>query len=360
MANKIIPGIAILFFLTFCTRTGDPPENIFFENMNSPVKVSFRMKDHNIWGASVIQAEDGKYYMFASRWPKKLTMRAWATNSEIVLASADKPEGPYKFRQVVFPPRGPRYFDGMMTHNPSIHYHNGKYVLFYLGLTYDFERPVDTVPTREMYERAWNNKRIGVAVSESVHGPWKRLKDPLLEPREDHWDAAIISNPAPVIHDDGSVFLIYKSAPCGYPERNTHYAMYFGAAGADHYLGPYERISENNRVTLENVSADVEDPCVWYDGEYYQMLAKCMDESVTGEKGTGFFAYSRDGIYWQLPERPASYSMTLRWADGSTVKMKRMERAQVFLQNGKPSHVFYACIDPDGEIYNIVKPFKTP
>jgi len=207
-------------------------------------------------------------------------------------------------------------------------------------------------------EKAWNNKRIGVAVSESIEGPWERTDIPILEPRPGKWDAAITSNPAPVIHEDGSVLLIYKSAPYGYPKRNTHYAMHFGAARAKHYLGPYSRVSEDNMITIAGVQADVEDPYIWHDGVSYRMLAKSMDASVTGEEGAGFFAYSHDGINWQLTENPAAYSKTIVLEGGAEKKMKRLERPQVLLQNGAPTHVFFASIHPGGDIFNIVRPLN--
>lgn len=155
----------------------------------------------------------------------------------------------------------------MMTHNPNIHYHDGKYVLYYIGVTYDFKRPEDTIPTREMYEEAWNTKRIGVAVSASPLGPFKRMDEPVMTPWPDHWDAAIISNPAAYIHQDGCALLVYKSAPVPYPERNQNRKLQFGVARADHYTGPYERVGEKNRIAFTPIDTDVEDPYIWNDDD---------------------------------------------------------------------------------------------
>jgi hypothetical protein len=96
---------------------------------------------------------------------------------------------------------------------------------------------------KEVYGQVWNGKRVGVAVADSPQGPWKRLDEPIMQPRPGQWDGAIISNPAPVIHDDGSVLLIYKSAPVTYPARNKNRALHFGVATAPHYLGPYKRMN---------------------------------------------------------------------------------------------------------------------
>lgn len=354
---------SILFFPLLLILLGaiseKKPVNVFNENWApSPANGSFKMENYITWGGSVIRGADGKYYMFASRWPKKLSMSAWVTNSEVVLAISDKPEGPYHFEKVVLPPRGKEYWDGMVTHNPTIRYHKGKYILFYTGENYSFDQPKDSVPTRALYEKAWNNKRVGVAVADSPYGPWKRMDSPVLQPRPGNWDGAIISNPAPVIHEDGSVLLIYKSAPVPYPERNMNRKMEFGVAKADHYLGEYRRVSSNNQISLSPITTDVEDPYVWYDGNKYHMLAKCMNEAITGERGAGFYSTSENGMAWTIAEIPNAYTKELELTDGRTVTMKKLERPQVLFEKGKPTHVFFACTTPENEIFNIARPLR--
>lgn len=355
---KIISLLLVILFLS-TAPVRKYPTNIFNQNWApSPVNGSFKMKDYITWGGSVIKGDDERYYMFASRWPKKLSMSAWVTNSEVVLAISDSPAGPYKFEKVVLPSRGEKYWDGMATHNPTIRFHQGKYILFYTGVTYSFDQPKESVPTRNLYEKAWNNKRIGVAVADSPFGPWKRMDKPVLQPRPGKWDGAITSNPAPVVHDNGSVILIYKSAPVPYPERNKNRKMEFGVVKADHYLGEYKRINKNNHISLKPVSTDVEDPYVWFDGKLYHMLAKCMNEKITGEKGAGFYCTSKNCIEWTIAETPNAYSKTVELSDGRTLEMKKLERPQVLFEKGKPTHVYFACIDDKGEIYNIARPLK--
>ena len=102
----------------------------------------FNQKDYWTWCGSVIKGEDGKYHLFASRWPKKLSFDLyWLTNSEIVHAISDKPEGPYTFSDVVLPPRGEQYWDGKMTHNPAIRKCGDTYLLYYTGTTYKGDMP---------------------------------------------------------------------------------------------------------------------------------------------------------------------------------------------------------------------------
>jgi predicted GH43/DUF377 family glycosyl hydrolase len=352
-------GIALIVLLLVGCKKETEVENIFHNNWGvSPKQGAFRMADWIVWGGSVIKADDGKYYMFASRWPKKLTMSAWVTNSEIVLAVSDEPQGPYTFQKVILPARGAAYWDGLVTHNPNIQYHNGKYILFYTGTTYEFEQPKDSIPNRQMYEEAWNGKRIGIAVADSPLGPFTRMDEPILTPQPDNWDAAITSNPAPFIHDDGSVLLVYKSAPVPYPERNQNRTLQFGVARADHYLGPYERVGENNRIEFTPIDTDVEDPYIWNDGDKYYLLAKCMNDQITGEAQSGFLATSEDGISWEIAENPLAYSKTVEFSDGTKEELKKLERPQVLFEKGRPTHVFFASRNSKDEIFNLVRPLK--
>jgi len=336
------------------------PVNPFKGNLGpAPVGGSFRMKDYIVWGGSVIKEDDGRYYMFATRWPRSGSWRNWVVSSEIVLASSDKAEGPYEFEQVVLPARGPGFWDGMSTLNPSIHRHNGKYILFYTGTTHDLEMLTETI-SRDTYETVWNSKRVGVAVADSLYGPWERMDRPILEPRPGKWDGAITSNPAPVVHEDGSVLLIYKSAPVPYPERNENRALHLGVATAPHILGPYTRMNEGKRLQIERAEdAHVEDPYIWQADGFYHMMAKTFGDNLTGEGDAGLYAFSRDGIRWSLAAEPKAYSRTVLFRDGTRRTYKRAERPFVLLQNGRPAYLFLAVAEPEwADVYNLVIPLN--
>lgn len=99
----------------------------------------FRMKDSWIWCGSVGKGEDGRYHMFASCWSKEVPfLPNWITSCEVVRASADRPEGPYEFEEVVLPARS-GFWDGTMTHNPTLHYHDGTWILYHIGLNIELD-----------------------------------------------------------------------------------------------------------------------------------------------------------------------------------------------------------------------------
>lgn len=307
---------------------------------------TFSLEGHIVWGASVIQHDDGKYYMFASFWPESKGI--WVTHSQVALAIADKPEGPYEFKKVVLPNRDQKYWDGMMTHNPTIRKYKDTYYLFYIGVTFDFER--QQVSNKNEYGIAWDNKRIGVATAKHPEGPWTRYDKPLIEPRAGHWDLVNTSNPAPVIHEDGSVTMFYKSSNIPSPERNTitnkdglpRYIL--GVAHSKNIFGNYERLGEQDGlINVEGKLVSLEDPFVWHDGNLYHMLVKNFD-SVGNAKGMGgIYVWSKDGINWFLPaDDPEAYSLNVTWEEGISTKQERLERPQVYFEDGRPKYLFLA------------------
>jgi len=162
----------------------------------APKQGGYSEPDHWVWCGSVARGEDGRYHMFASRWSKHLPfLPNWMTNSEVVRASADRPEGPYSFEEVVLPPRS-GYWDATMTHNPTIHYHDGTWVLYYIGVRLEVDgsdAPINREATWEEYVRGFSAKRTGIATAPSIKGPWTRADAPIMQPRADAWDKDIIS-----------------------------------------------------------------------------------------------------------------------------------------------------------------------
>jgi hypothetical protein len=301
--------------------------------------------------------------MFASRWPKELPMHpGWLTSSEIVRAVSATPEGPYEFQEVVLPERGAQYWDGRSTHNPHIVKHDGRYLLYYMGSTHPLSGPVGGDGYGLEDPRcivARTNKRVGLAVSSSIFGPWERYDAPILPVRPGKFDSYLTSNPAPYVHTDGSVLLIYKARRY---VGNAYGNMTLGAAWADHYQGPYRVISDD--PLFQGDRFHIEDPFIWKSERGYQLIAKDMEGTLCGEKHGGIHAYSLDGLDWKLSDSPRSYSRQVRWDDGSIQIMGSFERPFLLFQEGKPTHLFAAVADGPGgfqhatRTWNMVIPLK--
>lgn len=342
--QMIAAGIALPALGIPGVSTAAQSEGSFLDKLlPAPVGGGFMMEDYWVWDPSVVKGEDGKYHMFASRWPKSLDFGCWVTNSEIVRAVSDTPAGPYTFAEVVLPARGKSWFDGETTHNPRIARYKNQYLLYYMGTTYDFPRPdkLENVWADGRGHRAWMNKRVGMAVADSVHGPWKRVDKPLITPRPGKWDASITSNPSPVVRPDGSVYLMYKSS-----SKNWDPPLLLGAAMSKNgYKGPYERLSNDPVFAFHSsnkMDNDVEDPFVWWAGDHYELIMKDRFGHICGEEGGGIHAVSKNGVDWKLSDPVKAYSRNIKWSDGTEARMANFERPFLLFENGKPTHLFAA------------------
>jgi len=308
----------------------------------APVKGGFSMDDYWVWDPSVVKGEDGLYHMFASRWSREYGFGNWVTNSEIVRAVSKTPAGPYTFEEVVLPARGNSFFDGCATHNARIVKSGKYYVLYYFGTHYKDPVPklTEDVWSTGLAQKSWMNKRIGMAWSTSVYGPWTRSEKPILEPRAGHWDASITSNPSPVVLPDGSVYLMYKSS-----EKDHHPPLLLGAAKAASFRGPYERLSDQPLFQFHSkgkMDNDVEDPFVWWAKDHYELIMKDRFGHICGEEGGGIHALSKDGIHWNLAKPVKAYSRTVLWDNGTATKQGNFERPFLLFEDGKPTHLFAA------------------
>ena len=309
----------------------------------APKNGGFRDDRYWIWGSSVIKGEDGKYHMFASRWSKDVGFGNWVSNSEVVRAVSDTPLGPYSFQEVVLPVRGPEFFDGMCTHNPRIVKYRDKYLLYHFGTTYDFPMPDKAYPdmSEDNWALAWMNKRIGLAISDSVYGPWERSDKPVIEPRPGHWDASITSNPAPAVDEKtGNILLMYKSSADGLIPP-----LLLGVSMADSPRGEYLRLSEEpvfRFETPDNNYIDVEDPYIWWTGKRYEAIIKDRSGEICGEEGGGVHAWSPDGIQWMLFDKLKAYSRNILWEDGTRTVQNHFERPFLLIEDGQPTHLFAA------------------
>lgn len=364
--NNSVQGALGLSFLPYLSEGARPKSSAFIDRiLPAPKNGGFQDPDYWIWGSSVIKGEDGKYHMFASRWSKEVSFGCWVTNSEVVRAVSNTPVGPYTFQEVVLPIRGKGFFDGLVSHNPRVIKYKDKYLLYYFGTTYNFPVPNAQNPkiNRDKFREAWMNKRIGMAVSDSIHGPWKRMDKPVIEPRPGKWDSSITSNPAPVVNPlTNEILLMYKSSSDG-PQP----PLLLGVSKAKKPAGPYKRLSDEpifRFETKENQDNDVEDPYVWWEKDHYEVIIKDRFGHVCGEEGGGVHGWSKDGVSWQLYKNLKAYSRDVLWDDGTTIHQNHFERPFLLIEGGKPTHLFAATgTGPKAwsfdKTWNMVIPLKT-
>lgn len=214
------------------------------------------------WGGSVIRDDNERYHMYSSVISENCGILHYCSNSFVAHLTASSPEGPFVLSYgnstndgAALAPR-PGEWDNGAIHGVSVYrLPNRSYALFYMGS--EQKKPyVHPNCTAGSGDAAANHtigshagRRIGVAISESLDGPWRRLSTPIFGPDPNAWDNSDVSNPAPIIHPNGSVILLYKG--------NGH-GQHMGLAYAPSIDGPYVRYKGGS------VKPDLpgEDPCV--------------------------------------------------------------------------------------------------
>jgi len=294
---------------------------------------ALEMPDWYVWCNSPIYGPDGKVHMFFSRWPAKRGMGGWINSSEIARAVGDSPEGPFQYVETVLAPRGPGFWDATTCHNPHIQFVDGKYCLFFMG---NSNGKTDT-------------KRIGLAMADSLEGPWRRPDQPLLLPGEaGAWDDHCTTNPAFVKHPNGQYWLYYKSwntedyvtAKDPVIKGNRKY----GLAIAEHLEGPYVKYAGNPVVDFskQGNNKQFEDAYVWRQHNKFRMLAR--DMGVYNQE-VGLYLESDDGKQWEYPLiafLPVRDYVQEPPAPANLKRYGRLERPQLLMRDGKPTHMFCA------------------
>ena len=300
-----------------------------FSKRLKPAGRALELEDYYVWCNSPITGPDGKTHVFFSRWDAAKKMSGWINGSEIAHAIADKPEGPYRVQGTVLQPR-PGYWDATTCHNPFITTFNNKYYLYYMGNA----------------NGKTNTKRIGLAVADTLEGPWKRMDRPLLEPGpEGAWDDHCTTNPVVLRHPDGRYWLYYKSWNTNDYETQTGAVRgnrKYGLAFSDRPEGPFKKYEGNPVVDFSKRgnNAQLEDAFVWHQGSRFYMIARDMGYY---NHEYGIILSSSDGLVWGIPQIAfygADRYIQQPPAPAHLKRYGRFERPQLLIRDGRPTHLF--------------------
>lgn len=354
MKKTIFRLVVLCFCLVLFTDAKGQPEigSLNLAEMFQPVPTSAKFINDTlfIWGGSLVKSEqDGKYHLYYSRWPKELGMSAWVTHSEIAHAVSDSPFGQFEFCDVALPARGREYWDGAVTHNPTIHFFDGKYYLYYMGTT-------GNPDAENQYWEHRNKQRIGVAVADNPNGPWKRFDHPLIDVSKDSTasDALMVSNPSVTQMPDGKYLLVYKAVAKKLPMPMSGPVIHLTAI-AEKPEGPF--VKQHKPIfTAKDEVFPAEDPFVWYDNNCYYAIVKDMKGAFTKAGRSLVLFYSVDGLIWKLARHPLVSKLEIRWENGVVQKVMALERPQLFLENGKPKAILCAVNEKRDHSFNVQIP----
>ncbi|UII75355.1 glycoside hydrolase family protein [Flagellimonas sp. HMM57] len=336
----------------------EPAKEFALEFGAAPSTAVFKDSTYSIWGATLTKGNDGLYHMFYSRWLKSLGS-AWTTHSEIAHAVSESPFGPFEHKDVALPPRGAEYWDGLCTHNPTIHKFGDTYYLYYMGNTGDGINY--STPTKGKLN--WvhrNNQRIGVAVAKDPNGPWERMDVPLVDVGKDSTsiDALCVTNPSVTQGSDGKFLMVYKAVGKKRPGVFGGPVVHC-VATSDSPTGPFKK-HPDPIFTVEGSDFPAEDPSIYYYKGKYRAIVKDVRGDFTGIWNTLACFESENGIDWQLSANPLASKRQIKWEDGEIEEVELLERPQVYMENGEPKLVLCAVKTTTAEGHEDLRNVQIP
>lgn len=305
-----------------------------FEKRLEYVSVAVRQEGWHVWGTSPIIGPNGNVHLFVARWPVSAKFDpGWRTHSHVAHYVSDNPEGPFRFCDVALAGTGGDTWDQCGVHNPAIHKVGKKYVLLYISNTGLEKHPA--------------NQRIGMAIADSLYGPWKKVgKDGMiLAPPTDrrYYNCKAgngVVNPAFLQHPDGRFFLYFKSNDT---RENRRWHSRMGLAIAEKLKGPYVQLPEP--ITGNNLSIEDGYAFVMHDKVYLLTT----DNHGILKRGGGLLWESQDGVRFEnqpvpgfgllkdyIPAKERSLARTHYGRGG------KFERPQVLMIGEEPAYLYLA------------------
>jgi len=313
----------------------------------------FKTEGYYNWCTSMLKGKDGKYHLFYSRWKKEYSFYGWLTHSEIAHAVSNSPSGPWKYKETVLKGRGKGYWDAITVHNPKIKHFDGRYYLYYCSTNlgdrdYTEDELIETARTGYDHPN-WKilrpNQRTGVAVSNSLSGPWRRMDQPLIEPSGPITTLTV--NPAIDRGKDGRYYLIVK----GDKPNETRFIRNQAMAISDSPTGPFEMQS---KPVIDYL--DTEDMSLWYDASREHFYGVFHAHSFIG------MVSSPDGLNWKKASEYVFTPKEIELQDGSILRPDRLERPFIYVEEGEP-RVLCLAVKKGDESYCIFLPiveYSTP
>ena len=317
----------------------------------------FISTDYYNWGSTVIKGDDGRYHMFYERWPhgKRALdddamnyifdgFSGWMKYGEIAYAVSDYLAGPYHYVSTVA--KGdwdPAKWDRYIMENPQIRKFGNYYYLYYISNSFDSGYTNENAKNKELLHWFKYNctQKIGVlkaaSIEDLVNGRYQKSSSYLMAP-DNISTFEVTNNPSVTEGPDGRFYMMYKSRK---PKGGT---MTFWVAVADKPDEPFTTIS---KVFTEPDMA-CEDPVIWYDKKRkrFYAVAKYFSNSkkLAPQFGALVLITSKDGKEWSAAEHTLVSLKELKFNNGRTVQVDRLERPFIVTdKKGKPVALFAAA-----------------
>ena len=251
------------------------------------------------WDGKILKDKNGRYHMFASRWPEQEGHHAWG-RSIAIHAVSNSINGPYV-------DQGPFFTDHESKgHNvTALQLPDGRYAVL-LSET----RPGD------------------VYLSNSLDGPWE-YQGSIQYDREGFTDRSP-SNWSIVARPEGGFLIV------------TRHGLILLSTGS--IMGPYKVQGKTIYPDMPGLEfRTAEDPVLWYSGGRYHIVVNWWSARKA------YHLTSVDGIHdWKLIGLAYDPRVNfIRYTDGTVNCWTKLERPGVYLENGHVTHFTFAVIDSE-------------
>jgi hypothetical protein len=258
------------------------------------------------WDGRIVKAADGKFHLFGSRWAESGGHWSWF-GSEAFHAVSDSVLGPYV-------DLGPPYSD-----------ENGK----------GHNVMASQLPDGRYFILVSETRRPAVIyTANSLDGPWEREGPITTEANGFPVDASeggnLHSNTTLWVRPDGSILGTSRDG-----------VIMLSTNGI---LGPYRVQNTSVYANIPFTSGGTpEDPVLWYSGGQYHMIYSYPLDRVA------YHLTSPDGIndWVNAGEAYRSTQPFIRYEDGTVNIWNKLERPQVYLEDGHVKYFTFAAIDVD-------------
>ncbi|MDB4581554.1 glycoside hydrolase family protein [Draconibacterium sp.] len=343
--------LSFAFLFCFSAKSQNQYDSLKFSDRLQSISENniFQTEGYYNWCSSIIRGDDQKYHLFYSRWKKKYKFTGWLTHSEVAHAIADSSVGPWKYKETVIEGRRDGKWDAITAHNPKIKFFDGKYYLYYVSTNmgdkiFTEKELIETAHVGYSHDN-WKilrpNQRTGVAVSNSINGPWERMDQPLIEPSGPITTLTV--NPAIDKGKDGRFYLIVK----GDKPNETRFIRNQAIAISDSPTGPFEMQA---KPVIDYL--DTEDVSMWYDKKRDYYYGVFHAHTFIG------MVSSCDGINWDKALDYELMKKVISLENGKSIQPDRLERPFVYCENDEPK-VLSLAVKKGDDSYIVFYPVES-
>ncbi len=285
------------------------------------------MTNYSYWDGGILKDEaTGTYYLFASRWNQagghwgQDGIDGWQ-GSQAVYATSDNLYGPYVDKG----PLWPDWCEGA-GHNVFPFKISEKDPLYADGYRYAI-----SISDTGMHGNTANGT---IHIAKSLDGPWVLVENGNngklnITPGKRSFS---LSNVSIMVRPDGR----YEAT-----NRNGDLVL------ADSLAGAWEVVESSLWQKVDGISADnIEDPVIWYSDGLYRIIVNKWDAR------TAYYLTSEDGLTNWVRHPGTAYTPDadfLRYTDGTANNWEKIERPNIYVENGKLVAMTFAVIDVSKE-----------